>query len=130
MSHTGKVRNNGNFKLFFNNDDFYDFRERCIISGINLPIIAGIMPITSVATMKRMSELSLGARIPAKLLKAIYRAPNDEYVENVGIHWAAEQVNDLVDNDIKGVHFYTLNKAKQIKLICDSIGITNSAQLK
>lgn len=117
-------------QLFFNNADFYDFRERCEISGITVPIIAGIMPITSVATMKRMSELSLGARIPAKLLKAIYRAPNDEYVENVGIHWAAEQVNDLVDNDIKGIHFYTLNKAKQIKLICDSIGITNSAQLK
>ena len=117
-------------QLFFNNDDFYDFRERCIIAGIKVPIIAGIMPITSVGNMKRMSELSLGARVPAKLLKSIYRAPNDDYVENVGIHWAAEQVNDLVENDVKGVHFYTLNKSKQIHQICESIGITNSDQLK
>lgn len=116
-------------QLFFNNSDFYDFKERCRIAGIDVPIIAGIMPVTSVANMKRISELSLGARIPAKLLKAILRAPDDAYVENVGIHWAAAQVNDLIENNVAGIHFYTLNKSRQIKRICESIGLVSSHQL-
>ena len=57
-------------QLFFNNDDFYDFRERCELAGIDIPIIAGIMPITSGKGMKRMAELAAGSRYPAKLLRA------------------------------------------------------------
>ncbi len=117
-------------QLFFNNNDFYDFKERCEIAGINIPIIAGIMPITTVSNMNRIAELSLGSRIPAKLLKSIYRAPSDDYVEKVGIHWAAEQVNDLIENGVDGVHFYTLNRSKQIHEICESIGLTNSDQIR
>jgi len=117
-------------QLFFSNNDFYDFCERCEIAGINVPIIAGIMPITSIANMKKIAELSLGARIPGKLLKAVYRAPNDEYVEKVGIHWAAEQVNDLIETGVRGIHFYTLNKFEQIHKICESIGLISSEQLE
>ena len=117
-------------QLFFNNNDFYDFCERCEIAGINVPIIAGIMPVTSIANMKKIAELSLGARIPAKLLKAVYRATNDDYVEKVGIHWAAEQVNDLIETGVRGIHFYTLNKFEQIHKICESIGLISSEQLE
>ncbi len=117
-------------QLFFDNRDFYDFRERCEIAGITVPIIAGIMPITSISNMKRIGELSLGSRVPGKLLKSVYRAQNDEYVEKVGIHWAAEQVNDLIENGVAGVHFYTLNRSRQIHQICESIGLTNSDQIR
>lgn len=117
-------------QLFFDNRDYYDFCERCEIAGINIPIIAGIMPITSLGNMKRISELSLGARIPGKLLRSVYRAPSQEYVENVGIHWAAEQVNDLIENRVRGIHLYTLNKWEHISRICDSIGIVSSSQLQ
>jgi methylenetetrahydrofolate reductase (NADPH) len=79
--------------------------------------------------MKKCAAVSLGARIPAKLQKAIFRAENDEYVEKVGVNWAAEQVNDLIGNNVRGIHFYTLNKFEQTKRICDSIGITSSEQL-
>src|ERR687886_38005 len=58
-------------QLFFENRDFYDFRERCELAGIRVPIVAGIMPITSIAGMKRMAQLALGARFPARLQKAI-----------------------------------------------------------
>ena len=54
-------------QLFFDNHDFYDFRERCDLAGVRVPIIAGIMPITSKAGMVRMAELALGARFPAAL---------------------------------------------------------------
>lgn len=116
-------------QLFFENRDFYDFKERCEIAGINVPIIAGIMPITSVSNMKRIGELSLGSRVPAKLLRSVYRASSDDYVEKVGVHWAAEQVNDLIENGVSGVHFYTLNRSRQIHEICESIGLINSNQI-
>jgi len=116
-------------QLFFDNRDFYDFCERCEIAGIKVPIIAGIMPVTSIANMKKISELSLGARIPAKLQKTIYRAENDDYVEKVGVHWAAEQVSDLIENNVRGIHFYTLNKSEQIHKICESIGLISCDQL-
>src|SRR3954449_5662452 len=60
-------------QLFFCNPDFYDFRERCELVGIKVPILAGIMPVTSRENMVRMAELALGVRIPARLLRAIER---------------------------------------------------------
>src|SRR5947209_291251 len=75
-------------QLFFDNHDFYDFRERCDLAGIRVPILAGIMPITSRAGMERMAELALGAHIPAPLLRAIGRCADDAALARVGIHWA------------------------------------------
>jgi methylenetetrahydrofolate reductase (NADPH) len=115
-------------QLFFDNRDFYDFCERCELAGITVPIIAGIMPITSLKSMQRIAELAAGARIPAKLLKAIYRVKDPELVENVGVHWATEQVLELLDNGVKGIHFYTLNRSKATLKIYQSLGITSSDQ--
>ena len=117
-------------QLFFDNRDFYDFCERCEVVGIKVPIIAGIMPITSRKGMARMSELALGARFPAKLLRAMDRAETDSAAERVGIHWATEQVRDLVDTKVKGIHFYTLNKSKATLNIYESLGIQNSESLQ
>ncbi len=117
-------------QLFFDNRDFYDFCERCKIAGIKVPIIAGIMPITSRSNIKRMADLALGARFPAKLLKSLSRAENDDYVRKVGIHWATQQVMDLIDNDVKGIHFYTLNQSKATKEIYETLGISSSSSLE
>jgi len=112
-------------QLFFDNRDFYDFCERCELAGIKVPIIPGIMAITSIKSMVRMAELSPGSRFPASLLRSLYRAVTDEQVERVGIHWAAEQVRDLLDHQVKGIHFYTLNRSHQIFRICEAIGLEN-----
>lgn len=98
-------------QLFFDNRDFYDFCERCELAGIRVPILAGIMPVTSLSGLRRMAELALGARIPAKLLRAIQRAEDDKAIERIGLHWATEQVFDLYDQNVKGIHFYTLNRS-------------------
>jgi len=116
-------------QFFFDNRDFYDFRERCDLAGIKVPIVAGVMPITSLKSVKRMAELALGARFPARLLKAMSRAVDDEYAAKVGIHWATEQVRDLLDHQVSGVHFYTLNKSKATLKIYESLGVTHSEQL-
>ena len=111
-------------QLFFDNRDFYDFRERCELSGIRVPIIAGIMPITSISGCKRIAELAGGARFPAKLLRALQRCGNDrEMVRRVGVHFALEQCHDLLDNEVAGIHFYTLNRSDATKVIFDSLGI-------
>ncbi|MCX5734809.1 MAG: methylenetetrahydrofolate reductase [NAD(P)H] [candidate division NC10 bacterium] len=110
-------------QLFFDNRDFYDFCERCEIAGITVPIIAGIMPVASLKGMQRMAELALGARFPARLIKSLVRAKDDEYVERVGIHWATEQVRDLIDHGVKGVHFYTLNRSKATLTIYETLGL-------
>lgn len=99
-------------QLFFDNRDFYDFCERCELAGIKVPIIAGIMPVTSLRGLRRISELALGARIPAKLLRAIQRAQSDEAVEKIGVHWSTEQVFDIYDHDVSDIHFYMLNHSK------------------
>jgi methylenetetrahydrofolate reductase (NADPH) len=116
-------------QLFFDNRDFYDFCERCVMAGIHVPIIAGIMPITSINGMTRMAELAAGARIPARLLKAVSRAVSDDYVAKVGLHWATEQVRDLIDNNMRGIHFYTLNNSKETLKIYESLGVRDSDQL-
>ena len=117
-------------QLFFDNHDFYDFRERCELVGIHVPIIAGIMPITSAKGMKRMAELAAGSRYPASLLRAIKRCGDDEEaVANVGVHWATEQCRDLLDNKVAGIHFYTLNKSDATRQIYRSLGAADSVAL-
>jgi methylenetetrahydrofolate reductase (NADPH) len=116
-------------QLFFDNRDFYDFRERCELAGIKVPIIAGIMPITSRGGMVRMAELALGARVPAGLLRAIGRCRDDEQVANVGIHWATEQCRDLLHNNVRGIHFYTLNRSDATRRIYENLGVADSVGL-
>ena len=117
-------------QLFFNNDDFYDFRERCELAGIRIPILAGIMPITSAKGMRRMAELAAGSRYPAKLLRAIARCGEDEdAVRRVGVHWATEQCRDLLDNHVRGIHFYTLNQSGATREIYATLGVSDSVAL-
>lgn len=117
-------------QLFFDNHDFYDFRDRCTLAGIRVPILAGVMPITSAAGMKRMAELALGARFPAPLVRAINRAGgNEEAVKRVGVHWATEQCRDLLDRGVSGIHFYTLNRSTATREVYRTLGVQDSGGL-
>jgi methylenetetrahydrofolate reductase (NADH) len=117
-------------QLFFENRDYYDYCERCELAGIHVPNIAGIMPVSTKSGLIRTAELAGGARIPARLLKAVYRAENDEYVERVGIHWATEQIRDLIDNGVRGIQFFTLNSSQATLEIYNSLGVRHSTQLR
>jgi methylenetetrahydrofolate reductase (NADPH) len=117
-------------QLFFDNRDFYDFRDRCELAGIKVPIVAGIMPITSKAGMEKMAELALGAKFPAPLLRAVSRCADDAAVARVGVHWATEQCRDLLDHQARGIHFYTLNKSDATRQIYENLGVKDSAGLQ
>ena len=111
-------------QLFFDNHDFYDFRERCDLAGIHVPIIAGIMPITTTTGMRRMADLAAGSRFPARLLKALDRAgSNPESIRRVGLHYATEQCADLLNHKIAGIHFYTLNQSSATREIYANLGL-------
>lgn len=111
-------------QLFFDNRDFLDFRERCALAGVQIPIIAGIMPITSISGVKRMAELAGGARFPAKLLRALQACQdNPEAVRTVGIEYALQQCHELIAEGVHGIHFYTLNRSDATRTIFESLGI-------
>lgn len=110
-------------QLFFDNRDFYDFHERCQLKGIEIPLVAGIMPISSRKSLMRMADLAAHSRFPAPLLKALNRAESDDLVKKVGVHWATEQVRDLLDNEVAGIHLYTLNNSKASLEICENLGL-------
>ena len=118
-------------QMFFDNRMYYDWCERCELAGIRVPLVAGVMPITSTKTLKRMAELSGGTRFPAPLLKQLERCGDDaEAVRRVGTHWATEQCRDLIDHGVGGIHFYTLNQSDATKQIYQTLGAKDSAALR
>lgn len=117
-------------QMFFDNRDLYDFRDRCEMSGIRIPIIAGVMPIQSIVGMKRMAQLAAGMRFPAPLLRMVRRTDGSaEAIRRVGVHWATEQCRDLLDHRVSGIHFYTLNNSSATLEIYKTLGVSNSDQL-
>ena len=118
-------------QLFFDNRDFYDFRDRCELAGIDVPIIAGIMPITSGSNLRRIADLAAGSRVPAGLLRAVARAGGSaEGITRVGVQWATEQCRDLLDHQVRGIHFYTLNQSDATMHVYDHLGVMDSQALQ
>ena len=110
-------------QLFFDNHDFLDFRDRCHLAGVRVPIIAGIMPITTASGMIRMAELAAGARFPAKLQRALAGLEDDpEAFAAAGVSYATEQCQELISAEVEGLHFYTLNKSGATKQIAADLG--------
>lgn len=111
-------------QLFFDNEDFYRFRERCEIAGINVLIEAGIMPVTSKQSIMRMVSMC-GASIPSRLAKILNRFENNPAaLEEACIVYATDQIIDLISNDVDGIHLYTMNKpylAKRIFSVIDTM---------
>jgi len=117
-------------QMFFENRDYYDFCDRCVLSGVKVPVLAGIMPVQSISGMKRMADLAVGMRFPASMLRAVRRTDgSDEAIRRVGVHWATEQCRDLLDHQARGIHFYTLNKSGATIEIYRTLGVSNSSEL-
>ena len=104
-------------QMFFDNDFFYEFRDKAARKGITAPIHAGIMPITSASQIGRSISLS-GSSVPKALSDIIaVHGENPEDMYKAGIDYAIRQCNDLLQNGVDGIHIYTMNKpdvAKQI----------------
>ena len=108
-------------QVFFDNQYFYRFVREARRIGVTVPIIAGIMPITSVKQIRKMSTMC-GANVPVSLISMLekYR-DNEEAMKEIGIAYATNQIIDLLANDVDGIHIYTMNKPENAKKIVDSI---------
>lgn len=119
-----KLDAGGNFvvtQLFFDNADFYAFRDAARAAGISQPIVAGIMPITNVAQIKRFVSMC-GAKIPHPLLTRLEQLESSPAeVVKAGIEYAVGQCEDLMRQGVDGLHFYTLNKSTATVQICRAI---------
>lgn len=113
-------------QMFFDNDKFLNFYEMCRVKGINVPIIAGIMPITNANQIRRSIELS-NSSVPKKFYRIMDRfGDNPKSMKQAGIIYATEQIIDLMANGINNIHIYTMNKPDVASAIMDGLsGIIN-----
>lgn len=97
-------------QMFFDNTVFYSFMFRALKKNIDVPIIAGIMPMTNSSQIVRSCELS-GATLPTRFRRIADKfGDNPEAMKQAGIAYATEQIIDLIANGVKGIHLYTMNK--------------------
>ena len=108
-------------QLFFDNDDFLRFVERCRIAGINVPIEAGIMPVLKKSSIERMVSMC-GASLPRKLTRILAKyGDHPEAMREAGLAYAIDQITDLMAAGVDGIHLYTMNNPEIAKYISSSI---------
>ena len=111
-------------QLFFNNDDFYRFRDRALALKISVPIIPGIFPILNYKQVLRITELC-GAKIPSALgEKLCWLKDKPEDVEKYGIEYAQGQAYDLIRNEVHGLHICTMNQSRAARKIVRELNLS------
>lgn len=108
-------------QLFFDNNKFYEFRDMMAKKGINVPVEAGIMPITTTRQLERTVALS-GASLPSDFTRMVSRYSNNEdALFHAGIAYAIEQIYELLENGVDGIHVYTMNNSKVVSEVYKGI---------
>lgn len=109
-------------QMFFDNNAFYNFRDKCVQKGINVPITAGLMPLTNAKQIERMCVLSGGASMPSSFTKILStNIDNPAALRQAGIAYVINQIFDLVANGIDGIHIYTMNNPDTANTIVGAI---------
>ena len=114
-------------QLFYDNEDFFKFRDDCKSIGIDVPIIPGILPVTNLAQIKRITSMCKAA-LPEGLAKRLAEKDDKDWQFQVGVQHAIEQVNELLAGGVDGIHFYVLNKSKATAEVLRSAGLRQLAK--
>ncbi len=108
-------------QIFFDNEAFLDYREKLRNLDIDIPVIAGIIPVTNIKQVGKIISLS-NATLSKKFERLLYKYQDNEVaLRDAGVFYATEQICDLITSDIDGVHIYTLNKFDVTNKIMDNI---------
>jgi methylenetetrahydrofolate reductase (NADPH) len=107
-------------QLFYDNADFFRFRERCAELGISVPIVPGILPVTNLSQIQRITSLCK-AKLPDDFVAELAQKDDIEWQFNVGVRWAARQVQELIDAGVPGLHFYVLNKSPATAAVLNQV---------
>lgn len=111
-------------QLFYDNDDFLRWRDKCVAAGITVPIVPGMLPIINLTQAQRITGMC-GATLPDRLVKRL--ATHGEDAEGqlaAGAYYTARQVEDLLEEGVPGIHFYVLNKSPAASLICRALALS------
>jgi len=110
-------------QLFFDNQHYFNFKERCLRAGIKVPLIPGVMPIVSLKQIRKMTEIC-GATIPPELLKKLEKNKDDKKaIEKLGVDYALSQCRDLIKMGVPGLHFFVMNQAGPISKILQNLSL-------
>ncbi|MEZ6094302.1 MAG: methylenetetrahydrofolate reductase [NAD(P)H] [Pirellulaceae bacterium] len=107
-------------QLFYDNDDFFRFRDACEQRGIRVPIVPGVLPVTSLTQIEKITWLC-GSKLPQALAESLKQSEQAEDQFEAGVDWAIAQVEGLVASGIPGLHFYVLNQSPATLRILNAI---------
>lgn len=107
-------------QLFYNNEDFYQFRDRCQSAGIEIPIVPGILPVTNFKQALRIASMCK-AKIPNSLHRAMNENDDAEYQFRTGVDHARQQTIELIEHGVPGIHYYVLNKSDAAEVLLDGL---------
>lgn len=112
-------------QLFYDNTDFYRFRDDCESAGITIPIVPGILPVTNFKQAQRIASMCKAA-IPRSFVEAMNRSDEPDWQFKVGIEHARRQTVDLIANGVPGLHYYVLNKSKAAEELLDGLELASA----
>ena len=107
-------------QLFYDNRDFFKFRERCDEIGIGVPIVPGLLPVTNLAQITRITSLC-GAVLPDEFTNRLSERDNADWQFQIGVDFAIRQVQELIDSGVPGIHFYVLNKSQATSKVLEAV---------
>ncbi len=114
-------------QLFYDNSDFYSFRDRYEKAGITAPLVPGLLPITNFAQIKRITSLC-AAKLPPSMVRDFEKCGDDLDAQfEVGLRYAAEQVQDLIAHQVPGMHFYVLNQSAAARRLLPGLNLPESS---
>ncbi len=109
-------------QLFYDNRDFFRFRERCEQIGIRVPVIPGVLPVTTLSQVHRVTSMC-GAKLPSDLVTEIGRSDSPAEQFKIGVDFAIRQVQGLVEEGVPGVHFFVLNKSQAASRVLEVVDL-------
>lgn len=118
-----KVENGADYlisQMFFDNEKFLTFVDRCRDAGINVPILPGIKPIGRKEHLSMLSK-TFHIDIPEELASRVRKCADDAEVKKVGVEWGIKQCRELIEKGVPGIHFYTMSAAESVEKIADAI---------
>lgn len=108
-------------QLFYDNTDYFNFCDRCETAGIEVPIVPGILPVTNLAQIQRITSLC-GSKLPDQFVQRLSQKEHDaDWQFEVGVEFAAAQVKELIDQGAPGIHFYVLNKSQATLRVLEAV---------
>ena len=107
-------------QMFFDNQKYYNFVDRCRSAGITVPIIPGLKPVAVKNHMNLLPQV-FNIDLPDDLVTAINNCKSNSDVRQVGIEWSIEQAKDLLQNNVPVLHFYTMSKSDNIREIAKAV---------